>query len=87
MTGTETYRGSRVVLVVYVAIVAIAGVMGYILGSIRPDGLDPELFFVVQLPPTPFGVALYGIVTIAVVLGVLLATVAFVSRRYAAESR
>lgn len=78
----ENRRGSRVVLFVYVAVVAIAGVMGFILGSARPRGLDPQLFGFIQLPPTPFGVALYGIITVAVGLGFFIWLVIYVSRRY-----
>lgn len=73
--------GEQVVVAVYVIIVALAGVMGFVLGAIRPADLQPELFGVVALPPTPFGVALYGMVTVGVVLGVLLGAVVYISRR------
>jgi len=73
--------GEKVVVQMYVIIVALAGVMGFVLGSIRPADLQPALFGVIALPPTPFGVALYGIVTIGVGLGVLLGLVVYVSRR------
>ncbi|MBX0284831.1 DUF7520 family protein [Haloarcula salinisoli] len=73
--------GEKVVVQIYVIIVALAGVMGFVLGSIRPADLEPALFGVIALPPTPFGVALYGMVTIGVGLGVLLGLVIYVSRR------
>jgi hypothetical protein len=73
--------GEKVVVAVYVIIVALAGVMGFVLGSIRPADLQPELFGVIALPPTPFGVALYGMVTVGVGLGVLLGAVVYISRR------
>lgn len=73
--------GDKVVVQLYVIIVALAGVMGFVLGTIRPSDLQPELFGFIPLPPTPFGVALYGMITIAVVLGVFLALVIYVSRR------
>jgi hypothetical protein len=73
--------GEKVVVQIYVIIVALAGVMGFILGTIRPDNLQPALFGVIALPPTPFGVALYGMLTIAIGLGVLLGLVIYVSRR------
>jgi hypothetical protein len=73
--------GQKIVLRLYVAIVVLAGVMGFVLGSIRPEDLQPELFGVIALPPTPFGVAVYGFVTIGVVLGVLLGLVVYVSGR------
>jgi len=73
--------GEKVVVQIYVIIVALAGVMGFVLGSIRPADLQPALFGVIDLPPTPFGVALYGMVTVGVGLGVLLGLVIYVSRR------
>lgn len=82
MTEVESRRGNRVVVAVYLIIVATAGVMGFVIGTIRPEDLDPKLFAVVDMPPTPFGMALYGAVTVAVGLGVLLLLVRFVSERY-----
>jgi len=76
----DAREGTRVVLAVYAVIVALAAVMGYVLGAIRPENLDPELFGVIDLPPTPLGVALYGSVTVAVGLGLLLGLVVYVSR-------
>lgn len=73
--------GEQVVVAVYVIIVALAGVMGFVLGTIRPADLQPELFGVIALPPTPFGVALYGMVTVGVGLGVFLGLVIYLSRR------
>lgn len=79
----ERHEGRRVVLGMYLAVVAVAGVMGFAIGLIAPRGLDPELFGLVQLPPGPFGTAAYGALTLAVVLGVLLLGVKAVSDRYA----
>jgi len=76
----DAREGARVVLAVYAVIVVLAAVMGYVLGAIRPENLDPELFGVIDLPPTPLGVALYGSVTVAVGLGLLLGLVVYVSR-------
>lgn len=73
--------GEKVVVQMYVIIVALAGVMGFVLGTIRPANLQPALFGVIDLPPTPFGVALYGMLTIAIGLGILLGLVIYVSRR------
>ncbi|GGN96585.1 MULTISPECIES: DUF7520 family protein [Haloarcula] len=72
--------GERVVVQLYVVIVALAGVMGFVLGNIRPSDLEPELFGVIALPPTPLGVAIYGLVTVGLGLGVLLALVVYISR-------
>ena len=81
MSEVEARSGQQIVLRLYVAIVVLAGVMGFVLGSIRPEDLEPELFGVIALPPTPFGVAIYGFVTIGIVLGVLLGLVVYVSER------
>lgn len=78
----SVWGGKRFVLLVYAALVAVTGVFGYIIGLARPENLDPRLLGVVSLPPTPAGVALYGMVTVALVLGVLLLAVNYVSQRY-----
>ena len=79
----ETVRrpGKRVVTTVYLIIVVLAGVFGYVIGTISPGQVDPRLFFLIPLPPTPFGMAIYGFVTIAVVLGALLLLVEYVSKK------
>jgi len=82
MTETDTTSGNRVVLFVFTVVVLIAGVMGTILGAIRPEDLDPELFGVIQLPPTPLGTALFGMITVGVGLGAFVAAVVYISRRY-----
>ncbi|MFC6757626.1 MULTISPECIES: DUF7520 family protein [Haloarcula] len=79
--------GEKVVVQIYVIIVALAGVMGFVLGSIRPADLQPALFGVIDLPPTPFGVALYGMVTVGVGLSVMLGLVIYVSRRTGAVEK
>jgi hypothetical protein len=79
--------GEKVVVQIYVIIVALAGVMGFVLGVIRPADLQPALFGVIALPPTPFGVALYGMITVGLALGVFLGLVVYVSRRTGAASQ
>lgn len=74
------FGGRRLVLGLYAVVVAIAAVMGFVIGAARPEELDPELLGVVQLPPTPLGMALYGALTLALLLGVLLLAVNYVSR-------
>jgi hypothetical protein len=74
--------GRRLVLTLYVIVVAIATFTGFVLGVIGPRELDPELFGFIQFPPTPLGMAAYGGITLAVVLGVLLLGVIYVSDRY-----
>jgi len=77
----EGRSGWKIVVQLYVSIVVLAGIMGFILGSIRPEDLDPELFGFISLPPTPVGVALYGFITVGVGLGTLLGLVMYVSER------
>ncbi|MFB6139476.1 MAG: cox cluster protein [Halosimplex sp.] len=77
---TERVAGARVVLVVYASVLAVAAVMGALLGYVNPDGLDPELFFLIDLPATPLGTATFGVVTVGVGLGLLLIGVRYVSR-------
>ena len=77
-------RGRSVVVGLYLAVVAVAGVTGYLLGAIGPEGMRPvSVFGVFSLAPTPMGLALYGVVTLGVGLGIALALVAYVSDRYA----
>lgn len=74
--------------VIYVAAIGIAGAMGFLLGMIGPDALrSVKLFLLVEIPPTPLGLAVYGMVTLATILGVLLLAVRFVARRYADRDR
>lgn len=76
------HDGRNVVLFVYTTVVAIAGFMGFLLGAVGPDALQPvSLFFLVELPPTPLGLAVYGMGTVGLVLGVLLLGVQYAARR------
>lgn len=77
-------RGRNVVLVVYVVVVAIAGLTGFLLGTIGPTALRPvSLFFLIEIQPTPLGLAFYGMATLGVGLGLALLAVQYVSRHYA----
>lgn len=84
MTQTSDRRlgGRRLVIALYLVVVAIAAFTGFLLGIIHPEGLDPELFGLVQLPPTPLGMALYGALTMGILLGAVLLAVSYVSERY-----
>lgn len=77
---SERIAGRRVVLVLYLGVVAVAGVLGALLGFVNPVGLDPTLFFLVELPPTVPGMVTFGVVNVGGVLGVLLLLVRVVSR-------
>lgn len=74
--------GRRLVATLYVVVVAIATFTGFVLGVIGPRDLDPQLFGFIAMPPTPLGMAAYGGITLATVLGVLLVGVMLVSDRY-----
>jgi hypothetical protein len=85
--------GRNVVLLLYLAIVGVAGVFGALIGLVTPrtmDGgplpLEPELFGLIPLPPTPLGMAVYGMGTVGVALGAFLLLMTYVSRRYDDEA-
>lgn len=87
-TPTTTDRDGRgIVLGVYAVAVGIAGLFGFLLGAIGPKKLNPvSLFFLIELPPTALGLAVYGMATIGVILGILLLLVIYVSQRANRES-
>jgi hypothetical protein len=74
--------GKRVVAAVYVAVVALAGVLGYVLGIILPAQKNVEMaeFGPIAFEITPVSFAVYGMVMLAVTLGVFLGLVQFVGR-------
>jgi hypothetical protein len=80
-TATDGFGGKRFVVALYLALVAVSGVMGALFTVAVSEPSPPALFFLFELPPTTLGFALYGAVTIAVVLGVPLALVVAVSER------
>ncbi len=77
--GTTTVSGQRTVIAIYVGLVVFAAVMGYIIGITVEDLESVALLGVISVPPTPWGLAVYGSVTIALVLGVLLLAVRYVA--------
>jgi hypothetical protein len=81
-----TARGPRVVVTMAAIVVALAGGLGYVIGLIRPADLRPvSLLGVWTLQPTPLGLAVYGAVTVGVVLGVGILLVSLASRYDDAE--
>lgn len=82
MSKASPIRGRRVILGLYLVVVAIAGVMGAVLGATRPDIVEPELFGVLALPANTLGMAVYGMVTVGLALGVLLLAVSYVADRF-----
>ena len=83
---SETFGGRSFVVGFYLLIVAITGAVGAVLGLAGPDDLTAvKLLGLVELAPTPLGLAVYGVVTVGLALGVPLALVVLVSRRAGAE--
>ncbi|WP_227355161.1 DUF7520 family protein [Haladaptatus salinisoli] len=77
------FQGRTLVLGLYVFLVSFAGVVGVLLGTFGPDDLRPvSLLGLVELQPTPVGLAIFGMVTIGLFLGVLLSLVVLVAERY-----
>jgi len=75
-------RGQRVVVGIYLVIVAFTGVAGYMTATVVGEVDPPRLLFLIELPPTPIGMAVFGAGTIGLVLGVLLFAVTVVSDRF-----
>jgi nucleoside permease NupC len=83
---SEQFGGRSFVVAFYGVIVAITGVVGTVLGAVGPEHLTSvKLLGLVELQPTPLGLAIYGVVTVGLALGVPLVLVAYVSRRFDAE--
>lgn len=74
--------GQRIVLTMYAILVAAAGFVGVMLALLVDNLRPPSLLFLVQLPPTPLGMAVYGMVTVALAFGLPLALVIGVTRRF-----
>ena len=86
MTEEETagFGGNRIILALYAIVVAVAGLMGALIGSIGLRDLEAVTFLgLVTFQPTPLGLAAFGMATIGTFLGVLLLLVVAVSQRYA----
>lgn len=77
--GSVYVAGRRVVVAIYVGLTAFAGLMGFILGIVIEDLEGIALFGLISVPPTPVGLAVYGAVTIGIVLGILLLLVRYVA--------
>ncbi|WP_458187327.1 DUF7520 family protein [Haladaptatus sp. NG-WS-4] len=76
-------EGRSLVVGLYLLLVSVGGFVGALLGLFGPDDLRPvKLLGVVELQPTPVGLATFGMVTIGLILGILLVLVVVVSERY-----
>lgn len=72
-------NGQRFVLQLYAALVGVAATAGFLTGTFV-DGLQaPRFLFVIPFPATPLGFAAYGGLTLALVLGLPLVFVVYVS--------
>ncbi|WP_416839097.1 cox cluster protein [Haloferax sp. DFSO52] len=78
---SSNVRGHRFVLGLYAALVAVSGLAGFLTGTFVSGLSAPRFLFLVPFPATPLGFAAYGALTIALVLGIPLALVVFVSSR------
>ncbi|MES3516667.1 MAG: cox cluster protein [Natronomonas sp.] len=77
------YSGEVIILLLYGIVVAIAGTMGSVIGSMGLE-LQPVSFLgIVTFQPTPLGLAAFGMTVVGFTLGVILVLVVVVSRRYA----
>jgi hypothetical protein len=77
---TRRFSGNRFVLALYASLVSVSALLGVLFALVVESATSPRLFFVVALPPTPLGFAVYGGVTVAAVLGVPLLLVRYASR-------
>ena len=75
-------RGQRVVVGLYLIIVAFTGFAGYMTATIVDEINPPRFLFLIEFPPTPVGLAAFGALTIGLVLGVLLIAVTVISERF-----
>lgn len=78
---TARLSGPRFVLILYAGLVAAAGAAGFLIGTSVSNLRPPEFLLLVEFPPTPLGLAAYGGLTVALVLGVPLLVVVALSRR------
>lgn len=78
---TRRLSGPRFVLLLYAALVAVTGLAGYLIATTVSNVQPPEFLFLIEFPATPLGLAVYGALTIAVVLGVPLLGVVYFSQR------
>ncbi len=73
--------GPRFVLALYVVLVCATAIGGFLIGAFVEELRPPAFLFLIEFPATPIGMAAYGGLTIAVVLGVPILAIAYVSRR------
>jgi hypothetical protein len=78
--------GRPIIFTLYVIAIAIAGLMGGVIGSIGLRDLQAVSYFgIVIFEPTPIGLAAFGMTTVGTTFGIFLLLVTVVSKRYATE--
>ena len=83
---TEDTQGRRIVVVVGVVVVALAGVVGFVVGeNAAASGETVEIFGSVAIPASGPALGAFGALFAAVVLGGLFALVELASRRERTE--
>ncbi|WP_276261259.1 DUF7520 family protein [Haloglomus litoreum] len=81
--SVATLGGKRLILLLYAVVVSIAGLTGFLIGALGIRGLRPVTFLgLVTFQPTATGLAAYGVLTMGLGLGVMLALVVYVSSEY-----
>ncbi|MFW5918084.1 MAG: DUF7520 family protein [Haloferacaceae archaeon] len=76
----DGWSGQRIVLTMYAILVTAAGVFGAVIPQVVEEVRPPTYLFLIELPPTSFGLAAYGALTVATILAVPLAGVVLASR-------
>ncbi|WP_435097714.1 DUF7520 family protein [Halarchaeum sp. P4] len=82
MDTSAPTRGRHVVFGIYGAAVVIAGLFGYALGYVLQPNIDGHAGSLgpVTFALTPLNLAVYGMVMVGLMLGVLLLLVSYVAR-------
>jgi hypothetical protein len=76
---TQGRSGRQFVIILYIALTGAAGAAGYLTGYFV-DGLSAPMFlFIIPFPLSPLGFAAYGGLTIAIVIGIPLGLVIYIS--------
>ena len=73
--------GRQLIVGLYVGIVCFTGVAGYLAAGVVGEIQPPKFLFVIPFPATQLGLAAYGALTVALMLGVLLFAVTVVADR------
>lgn len=78
---TKEREGKKVVLGFLGFALAIVTTLGYLIGLANPEGLEkPKFLFLIELPKTPFGMALFGALSVSLFIVVVVALVKAASK-------